>query len=302
MDQSSMMVAMAAGVVGALVVRAATKEQPAQQPALPMPVCGCANANCSSAPQQEVSKPKLTRQQSSKDNMDDDGFTGRGGWSMEEAQQHSLACAKLAHQRSPAQVLSDLQKGNARFWTGVATRPEMSAFERRAMIMRQYPSVAILGCSDSRVPIEIVFDQGLGDLFVIRVAGNALDMTTTASLEYAVVHLNVKVLVVMGHEGCGAVKAARLPAAQIAKEPKDLGGLLNAIKEGLDEEHLPSIRDVRARDREAVVSNVHHQLKGLQANTRISEKVSNGDLIVAGAFYEISSGIVDFFNEKSESM
>jgi carbonic anhydrase len=76
--------------------------------------------------------------------------------------------------------------------------PQVSAFERRALIMQQYPSVAILGCSDSRVPIEIVFDQGLGDMFVIRVAGNCLDTTTTASLQYAVQHLHVKLIVVMG--------------------------------------------------------------------------------------------------------
>jgi carbonic anhydrase len=75
---------------------------------------------------------------------------------------------------------------------------QVSAFERRALIMQQYPSVAILGCSDSRVPIEIVFDQGLGDMFVIRVAGNCLDTTTTASLQYAVQHLHVKLIVVMG--------------------------------------------------------------------------------------------------------
>jgi carbonic anhydrase len=89
---------------------------------------------------------------------------------------------------------------------GSATRPEVSAFERRALISLQYPSVAILGCSDSRVPIEIVFDHGLGDIFVIRVAGNCLDTTTTASLQYAINHLRVKVIVVMGHEGCGALK------------------------------------------------------------------------------------------------
>merc|ERR1712070_91872 len=103
----------------------------------------------------------------------------------------------------PSEVLAQLQRGNARFWMGKATRPEKSAFERRAMIMAQFPTVAILGCSDSRVPIEIVFDQGLGDVFVIRVAGNCLDTATGASLEYAVCHLKVKVLIVMGHEGCG---------------------------------------------------------------------------------------------------
>merc|ERR1719331_1415618 len=98
--------------------------------------------------------------------------------------------------QTPSEVLQGLQRGNARFWAGKASRPESSAFERRALIMQQFPCVAILGCSDSRVPIEIVFDQGLGDIFVIRVAGNFADETTMASLEYAVKHLQVKVLVV----------------------------------------------------------------------------------------------------------
>merc|ERR550514_1379463 len=98
----------------------------------------------------------------------------------------------------------------------------MSAFERRALIKSQFPSVALLGCSDSRVPVEIVFDQGLGDMFVVRVAGNVLDTATSASLQYAVVHLKVKVLVVLGHEGCGAVKAAGLPTEKLQEEPPEL--------------------------------------------------------------------------------
>merc|ERR1712137_1245774 len=98
-----------------------------------------------------------------------------------------------------------------RFWMGIANSPEVSAFQRRALIMSQFPRVAILGCSDSRVPTEIVFDQSLGDIFVVRVAGNVLDLAAAASLEYAIHHLKVKVVIVLGHEGCGAVKAAFLP-------------------------------------------------------------------------------------------
>ena len=109
-----------------------------------------------------------------------------------------------------------------RFWSGAANRPEKSAFERRALINKQFPSTAILGCSDSRVPTEIVFDQGLGDMFVVRGAGNSLEMATTASLQYAVHHLKVKVLVVMGHEACGAVKAAALPDDVLKNEPPAL--------------------------------------------------------------------------------
>lgn len=231
---------------------------------------------------------------------DADFFHTSAGFSMADAMKHSKAAAKKAHAQTPRQALSQLQKGNARFWMGVSRRPEASAFERRALIMQQFPSVAILGCSDSRVPTEIVFDQGLGDLFVIRVAGNCLDTVTTGSLEYAVHHLNVKCLVVMGHEGCGAVKAATMPQHEIEKESAELSSMLKKIKGGLDEERLKGIWDRRAHDREAVVTNVKAQVDQVSQNQGIMGKVRSGELLVVGAFYEISSGIVDFFHEVSK--
>merc|ERR1719436_360990 len=112
---------------------------------------------------------------------------------MEEARKQAELAHQVSMSRTPAVVLAEMQRGNVRFWSGAATRPEASAFERRALITKQWPSVAVLGCSDSRVPIEIIFDQGLGDVFVIRVAGNLLDTSTFASVQYAVHHLKVKV-------------------------------------------------------------------------------------------------------------
>merc|ERR1719310_1696766 len=136
----------------------------------------------------------------------------------------------MAASLSPQEVLANLQKGNMRFWTGSATRPEKSAFERRALISRQFPLVAVLSCSDSRVPTEIVFDVGLGDMFVIRVAGNCFDTAALASLQYALNHLKVKVVMIMGHEGCGAVKAAVMGSEDINKEPRALAQLLTNLK------------------------------------------------------------------------
>nr|AAW79300.1 chloroplast carbonic anhydrase [Heterocapsa triquetra] len=222
------------------------------------------------------------------------------GFSMEEARKHADAGQQAAMARSPKEVLVELQRGNARFWMGAATRPEKSAFERRALISKQFPSVAVLGCSDSRVPVEIVFDQGLGDLFVVRVAGNALDMSTTASLQFAVNHLKVKVVVVMGHEACGAVKAAGLPIKAIEGEPEALCKCLKGLKAGLDLDRLDKIKDPRARDREAVVENVYAQVAGLKQDAGMMDKVAKGEIIIVGAFYEISSGIVDFFGEVSK--
>jgi len=220
------------------------------------------------------------------------------GWSMAEA----LAAAKkesaaLANM-TPREVLQSLQRGNMRFYSGHASRPERSAFHRRALISQQFPSTAVLGCSDSRVPVEIVFDQGLGDMFVVRVAGNCLGVTTEASLEYAVHHLNVKVLLVMGHEGCGAIKAAGLPLETINQEPPALASVLKEIKSGLapSMRHIQKMLDARARDREAVASNVANQVVRLAEDPKIMAKINEGKLKIVGAFYEISSGIVDFFH------
>ena len=170
----------------------------------------------------------------------------RGGFSMADAMAHAKLTAAESFARTPSDVLNELQRGNTRFWMGQARRPEVSAFERRALIMRQHPSVAILGCSDSRVPIEIVFDQGLGDVFVIRVAGNCLDTATVGSLEYAALHLNVKCILVMGHEGCGAIAAARLPIEKLSQEPASLSHLLLSLKAGLDEKRLLQVHDKRS--------------------------------------------------------
>eukprot|EP00440_Ansanella_granifera_P071833 gb/GFBE01077952.1/.p1 GENE.gb/GFBE01077952.1/~~gb/GFBE01077952.1/.p1 ORF type:complete len:484 (+),score=109.53 gb/GFBE01077952.1/:1-1452(+) len=219
------------------------------------------------------------------------------GFSMEDARKFNSAAREAAQARKPIEVLQSLQRGNARFWTGNATRPEKSAFERRALIASQFPSTAILACSDSRVPTEIVFDCSLGDMFVCRVAGNCLDTATTASLQYAVKHLEVKVLVVMGHEGCGAIKAAMQATEKIETEPTELSAALLGLKAGLQGDRLANISDQRAYDREAVVTNVKRQVDDLCNNPTILSKIQRKELMVVGAFYEISSGIVDFLKE-----
>jgi carbonic anhydrase len=218
---------------------------------------------------------------------------------MAEARKLADMGQEVAVARKPQEVLQDLQRGTARFWTGTAQRPEKSAFERRALISKQFPLTAVLGCSDSRVPVEIVFDQGLGDMFVVRVAGNVVETGTAGSLQYAVNHLKVKVLVVMGHEGCGAVKAAGLPEETLKDFDPALCSCLKHIKSGLDFGRLACVHDPRSHDREAVVTNVKRQVEALTEDPKIMEKVRAGELIVIGAFYEISSGIVDFFFEVS---
>merc|ERR1712039_996646 len=129
--------------------------------------------------------------------------------------------------------------------------------------------------------------------------GNALDTATMASLQYAIHHLKVKVVVVLGHEACGAVKAAQLPSEKLEQEPSELEQALKGIKAGLDTKSLQCIQDSRAHDREAVTTNVKRQVERLSRDKGIMSKVRQQDLLVVGAFYEISSGIVDFFHEVS---
>mmetsp|Transcript_8760 Transcript_8760/g.24167 ORF Transcript_8760/g.24167 Transcript_8760/m.24167 type:complete len:353 (+) Transcript_8760:59-1117(+) len=199
---------------------------------------------------------------------------------------------------SPAALLNDLRTGNMRFWTGTAVRPELSAMERRALILQQAPKVAVLGCADSRVPIEIVFDQGLGDIFAIRVAGNVHGINVQGSLDYAIHHLRIKLVVVMGHEGCGAVKAAQLPEDQVANEEPMLRSLLTTMKADLASHSatLEAITDAKCREREAVAVNTQAQVLKILREPAVRGKVQRGELMVVGAFYEISSGLVEFFD------
>merc|ERR1719379_1190233 len=191
------------------------------------------------------------------------------GFSMEEAKQYCAMNKAAKQELTPSDVLEDLQRGNSRFWMGAPSTKERNAFDRRSLVGTQFPSVAILSCADSRVPVEIVFDQGLGDIFVVRVAGNCLETASAASLQYAVKHLKVKVLVVMGHEACGAVKAAGLPIEKIQQEPPELASTLLMLKDGLDADRLSCVTDARAQDREAVVTNVRRQVEHLMKDTCI---------------------------------
>jgi carbonic anhydrase len=200
--------------------------------------------------------------------------------------------------RTPQEALHALKAGNARFFSGQARRPELSAAERRAQILGQTPFAVVLGCSDSRVPTEIIYDQSLGSLFITRVAGNIVEMGTTGSIEYAVEHLKTHLVVVMGHEGCGAVKAALLPAADRARETPSIQALLNQIAPAVT--NIGKIRDQKAKMREAVIANVRQQVANVKKQPAIQAAIASNKIAVVGAYYEITSGAVDFFETDEE--
>jgi len=195
--------------------------------------------------------------------------------------------------KNPEEAIRALKTGNSRFFSGSARRPELSAAERRSQILAQTPFAVVLSCSDSRVPTELVFDQGLGTLFITRVAGNVIETGTLGSIEYGIGHLKSHVVVILGHEGCGAVKAALLPPEERARETENIQALLNSIVPAVSK--ISKIRDEKAKLREAVVANVRQQVHNLKKVKYVQDAITRGKIAVIGAFYEITSGAVDFF-------
>ena len=131
---------------------------------------------------------------------------------------------------NPNSIVAELKAGFQRFLQGHSAHPHASAARRHQLAGGQHPQVALLACSDSRVPVEVIFDAGFGDVFVIRNAGNTNTFGSAGSIEYAVLDLNVRVLVVMSHQGCGAVKAAYLKEQSFSAS---LTELVTDIKTGL---------------------------------------------------------------------
>ncbi len=200
--------------------------------------------------------------------------------------------------KTPREALDLLKEGNVNFYTAGGPTSRVSPYERRLLMLSQTPFATVLSCSDSRVPPEIVFDQGPGDLFIVRIAGNAADPGTLGSIEYAVEHLKTKLLVVMGHESCGAVKTAMLPLADQQKEAANIQHVLSLVRPSLV--GIPAIRDEKAHMREAIVSNVRYQVGEVMKDPVVKAAVAKGAVEVVGAIYEIGSGAVDFLDTPEE--
>lgn len=182
-------------------------------------------------------------------------------------------------------VLAELSAGNAHHVAHRYRHPHATAERQRQLASGQNPHAEILSCSDSRVPPELIFDQGLGDLFVVRVAGNVASDTEVGSLEYGAEHLHVPLLVVLGHQGCGAVTAA----VEGGGAEGHLGALVNLLR--------PAIEKTRGLPGDAVENavkaNVEMVVKQLRTSTPVlAELVSQGKLKVVGAVYSLDTGKV----------
>lgn len=196
---------------------------------------------------------------------------------------------------SPQEALKRLTDGNERFAMGNSIHPNRCEETKNALLRQQKPFVAVLSCSDSRVPIEIIFDAGLGDIFAVRTAGHVLSREVMGSLEYAVRSLGVKLVIILGHENCGAIKTA-IETYQ-NKSYNELSENLQSIMNHI----YPAIECVSSESQNyldsAIRSNINYQVEDLMKKDEfIAQKAKNGDILVLGAEYSLATGKVTFFN------
>lgn len=206
--------------------------------------------------------------------------------------------AGLSHERTPAQAWAAMERGNRRFVSGEPGHPRQDVERREQLVGRQTPHAALFGCSDSRLAAEIIFDRGLGDLFVVRNAGQIISDSVIGSLEYAVAVLHVPLIVVLGHDECGAVRAAiDAQAPEAVALPPHIHQLIQKI--------IPAVKRVSARAESAggdgaasapdstEVGREHLRdtvAELLDTSELISDAIAAGTLAIVGANYRLLEG------------
>lgn len=198
-----------------------------------------------------------------------------------------------------SQSLAILKEGNARFVSGQAVHIHQDMETLKDLAKGQNPKCIIVSCSDSRVPPEIVFDQGLGDVFSIRTAGNVMSDYEEGSIEYAVEHLHTPLLVVMGHQGCGAIQALLDNADNLDDDHEEVADHVSKIiKKLASEEEEQEILHSEHRDsNKAVMANVINGVKQLRNSDPIlKDAYASGELLIVGAIYHLDSGEVEFLD------
>lgn len=185
------------------------------------------------------------------------------------------------------QAVQMLIEGNRRYTSGNLSHPHQSASRRAEVLGGQNPFAIVLSCADSRVPVEVLFDQGIGDLFVIRNAGNILDDVVLGSMEYAVEHLGTPLVVVLGHTFCGAVTAA----VQGGEVPGHIGSIVEIIQPAVDEAKKANGDTVM----NAILANVRLVVTALKNNEPIlAEAVKHNHVQVVGCIYDLETGEAKF--------
>mmetsp|Transcript_11033 Transcript_11033/g.20034 ORF Transcript_11033/g.20034 Transcript_11033/m.20034 type:complete len:223 (-) Transcript_11033:553-1221(-) len=201
-------------------------------------------------------------------------------------------CESLSQNNTPEEIFNNLLEGNKRFVSGQFSRPHRNMDRVKALSQSQKPTATVLGCSDSRAPLELLFDQGYGDIFACRVAGNVASLEEIASIEYSVIDLGVRVIVVLGHTSCGAVKAA------IAN--KILPGYLKQLMEQIQAAKILVERNQiiisnmgdLSEVNKVCIANVLYQLERVKRSSVIRDAMEAGKVKVVGCLYNIDDGTV----------
>jgi carbonic anhydrase len=197
-----------------------------------------------------------------------------------------------AHTYTAEEALERLVAGNARFMCGEARFPTVQKEVLAQLARGQRPYATILGCSDSRVPPELVFDAGFGELFIVRVAGNVISAEIMGTVQYAGLHLRTPLFVVLGHEGCGAVEAALAATQHNVVHPERIAVLLQSVQ--------PALRDIdaglpqEAQLAAAVEANVRWSMEQLRDTPEGKARIKEGVIKLVGAVYELNTGRVRF--------
>ncbi|MES1925368.1 carbonic anhydrase [Salinisphaera sp. T31B1] len=203
------------------------------------------------------------------------------------------------------QALDRLKKGNQRFVENIEQNETLANHAPRAeLVQEQKPIAIILGCSDARVPAELVFTQGLGDLFVIRVAGNIVSPSQIGSVEFAAAMFGTPLVVVLGHTQCGAVTATLSELQQPTEnQSPNLQAIVKRVQPSVEKLLLTDLRhDHTALIREAVRANVHRSVRQLRRGSDILENlISDGSLTIVGAEYAIETGKVEFLEDSVQA-
>ena len=206
-----------------------------------------------------------------------------------------------AHAMSAPEALGRLREGNRRFAAGLLSTEVLATHTRRAdLVGGQRPFAIVLGCSDSRVPAEIVFDQGLGDLFVIRVAGNIVAPSQVGSVEFAAIRFGTPLVVVLGHSRCGAIEATLEELRQPAgTRSRNLRSIVNRIRPSVEALLATELRhDPDALAREAMRANVRASVDHLRHGSEtLEELTATSGLRIVGAEYSLETGLVEFHDE-----
>jgi carbonic anhydrase len=199
---------------------------------------------------------------------------------------------------SAREALAALREGNQRFVSEQRREDGDSTARRRALAAFQEPFAIILGCSDARVPAELVFDQGLGDLFVIRVAGNIVAPSQVGSVEFAAETFGTRLVVVLGHTNCGAIHATLQQLARPWREQsRNLSSIVDRIRPAVEDLLSAAPHDIAELEHRAVRANIRMSANHLRHGSGVLEELIRTDgLLVVGAEYSVDSGVVDFFD------